>query len=105
LWWLFQVLVPRFPVTGPAAHVHDSEDMQFVTPDAEYQGVGKDFKTTFADASFETTMNFRTGDDAIFGIFPFFQKAGLEVALLFTIPRCGCNPSSRAAASYLTCMA
>jgi hypothetical protein len=37
-------------------------------------------------------MHFRSGDDAIFDIFPFFQKAGLEVVFVFSLPRCGGKP-------------
>jgi hypothetical protein len=41
----------------------------------------------------------RAGDDAVFGIPPFRQKAGLESFLLRPYHSAASNPSSRAASS------
>lgn len=86
---LRHVSAPLFPVAWPTAQVHDSEDLQFIAPDAENQCIGKDIETALAQLSFETPMNLRVGHHAVFGILPFCQKPGLESCLLLSIPHCG----------------
>ncbi len=39
---------PLFPIAGATTHVHNSDDLQFVSSDAENQGIGKDIETALA---------------------------------------------------------
>ncbi|MCU0751584.1 MAG: hypothetical protein MUF86_08880 [Akkermansiaceae bacterium] len=66
--------------------MHDSDDLQFITPYAENQRIGKNIESAFAQLAFKTPVNLRVGDDAVFGVFPFFQEPGLETGLLLSIP-------------------
>ncbi len=74
------------PVAGVAAHVHNSDDLELIAPDAKDERVGKDFEAALAQLPFETTVYFRAGDHAVLGQFPLGKEAGSKARLLFLIP-------------------